>query len=73
MKHGSHPGLVPLLDASRRTDPHWLRYEFIPGGNLLLLFNIDRRLLENGAALSQPALQKAQIKIWLEELFGSVF
>ena len=38
MKHGSHPGIVPLQDASLRSDPPWLRYEYIPGGDLLLLF-----------------------------------
>ena len=39
MRHGSHPGIVPLLDASLRSNPPWLRYEYIPGGDLLLLFN----------------------------------
>ena len=39
MRQGSHPGIVPLQDASLRSNPPWLRYEYIPGGDLLLLFN----------------------------------
>lgn len=38
MRHGRHPGVVQLLDASLRTDPPWLRYEFVDGGDLSSFF-----------------------------------
>ena len=44
MKHGRHPGIVPLLDASLRSNPAWLRYEFIEGGELTSLFTELKRL-----------------------------
>jgi serine/threonine protein kinase len=31
---GKHPGIVRLEDAKLRSDPPWLRYEFIDGGTL---------------------------------------
>lgn len=34
MRHGRHPGIVPLLDASLGSDPPCLRYEYIEGGDL---------------------------------------
>jgi serine/threonine protein kinase len=38
MRHGSHPGIVPLQDASMRSKPPWLRYELVTGGDLMQLF-----------------------------------
>jgi serine/threonine protein kinase len=34
MRQGRHPGIVPLLDASLMSDPPFLKYEFIEGGDL---------------------------------------
>ena len=52
MKNGNHPGIVPLQDANLRSDPPWLRYEYIPGGDLLVLF-AELRLLPLGERLSK--------------------
>ena len=32
---GDHPGIVPLRGFSTRTDPPWLRYDYMPDGDLL--------------------------------------
>jgi serine/threonine protein kinase len=34
MRHGRHPGIVPLLDAALGADPPCLKYEYIEGGDL---------------------------------------
>ncbi len=34
MRHGRHPGIVPLLDAYLGADPPCLKYEYIEGGDL---------------------------------------
>src|SRR5579872_4173891 len=34
MRHGRHPGIVPLLDAHLNADPPCLKYEYIEGGDL---------------------------------------
>jgi hypothetical protein len=34
MRHGRHPGIVPLLDAALSADPPCLKYEYIEGGDL---------------------------------------
>jgi serine/threonine protein kinase len=34
MRHGRHPGIVPLLDAFLGADPPCLKYEYIAGGDL---------------------------------------
>jgi serine/threonine protein kinase len=34
MRHGRHPGIVPLLDAALGADPPCLKYEYIGGGDL---------------------------------------
>jgi serine/threonine protein kinase len=34
MRQGRHPGIVPLLDASLSSDPPYLKYEYIEGGDL---------------------------------------
>ena len=37
-KHGKHPGIVPLEDFNLRAETPWLRYEFVPGGDLTRVF-----------------------------------
>jgi serine/threonine protein kinase len=34
MRHGKHPGIVPLLDAYLSSNPPCLKYEYIDGGDL---------------------------------------
>jgi serine/threonine protein kinase len=34
MRHGRHPGIVPLLDAYLGADPPCLKYEYVEGGDL---------------------------------------
>jgi serine/threonine protein kinase len=34
MRHGRHPGIVPLLDAALGADPPCLKYEYVEGGDL---------------------------------------
>jgi serine/threonine protein kinase len=65
MRHGRHPGIVPLLDASLSTDPPCLKYEYIEGGDLAGLVR------DWQAGTEQPRWRQAsQVIVQLARIVG---
>jgi len=63
MRHGRHPGIVPLLDAALGADPPCLKYEYIEGGDLsgLLREWIDLAPAERWPRATRVVAQLARI------------
>jgi serine/threonine protein kinase len=63
MRHGRHPGIVPLLDAALGADPPCLKYEYVEGGDLSGLVRewCDLTAAERWPRATRVAAQLARI------------
>jgi serine/threonine protein kinase len=63
MRHGRHPGIVPLLDAALGADPPCLKYEYVEGGDLSGLVRewCDLRAAERWPRATRVTAQLARI------------